>query len=178
MKKRNLAFTVELMGLFILLVLVITVITQVFVMSRAHSLEARQLTEAVILAENAAEISSSEQDMDALTNRFAGQDGLLDLQGTVNTYVESEDKYTVTYAVPFRPGNDDYYIVRVARNVDRSHADSGVLANDEISVYAPVGSDADYEDVFITERSDEPVYTLSTSRFFSSSDISSSGEGE
>lgn len=164
MKKRNLAFTVELLGLFILLVMVITVITQVFVMSRSHSLEARQLTEAVILAENAAEISSGAQDAEILTDSLAGQKGLLDLDGTVYTYAENEDKFTLRYAVQFDPDRDSYYIVNIDRTLDRS--ETGVLADDVISIYEPVGSDAGTDEVFAHDRTDEPVYTLTTSRFF------------
>ena len=42
---KDTAFTVELLGLFILLIMVITIISSVFVMSRAHSIrEARDFS--------------------------------------------------------------------------------------------------------------------------------------
>ena len=166
MKKRNLTFTVELLGLFILLVMVITVITQVFVMSRSHSLEARQLTEAVILAENAAEISSGVQDREALTDRLAGQEGLLRAEDAVYANVENEDRFTLMYAVQFDPDRDSYYVVSVDRTLNRS--DSGVLADDLISVYATDSGDAGPDGAFTPEANEEPVYTLNTSRFFES----------
>ena len=70
--KRSIAFTVELLGLFILLILVIVMITQVFVMSRTRTIEARRLTQAVMMAQSTAEAASSEYDLALLADKIKG----------------------------------------------------------------------------------------------------------
>ena len=74
--KRSIAFTVELLGLFILLILVIVMITQVFVMSRARTIEARHLTQAVMMAQSTAEAASSEYDLTALAEKIKAMDNV------------------------------------------------------------------------------------------------------
>ena len=92
--RRDTAFTVELLGLFILLIAVITVISSVFVMSRAHSLQAKQLTEAVILAESAAETASAASDNDKLIDAIAGMDNSYD-QAAVSNESSGSDGITI-----------------------------------------------------------------------------------
>ena len=75
--KKSIAFTVELLGLFILLILVIVMITQVFVMSRARTIEARHLTQAVMMAQSTAEAASSEHDLSLLAEKIKAMDKLL-----------------------------------------------------------------------------------------------------
>ena len=57
-EKSSIAFIVELFLMFAILLLVIVVITEFFVMTRSESLKAKQLTEAVIVAESTAEVVS------------------------------------------------------------------------------------------------------------------------
>ena len=154
MKRKNLAFTVELLGLFILLILVITVITQVFVMSRSHSLEAKRLTEAVILAEDIAEISSTEKDVDAL----AGKIGKFDKFSIIDTTAAAAGKNgasdgAILLDYVFGDGNGYTYRVRIDRKAETS--DKGVYAEDTISVYSAGEIDAA-----------EPVYTLTAGKYF------------
>lgn len=61
-EKNSIAFTVELFMIFMILLCVIVVITQVFVKTRGESIRARELTEAVIAAESAAEVAESAGD--------------------------------------------------------------------------------------------------------------------
>ena len=74
--KRSIAFTVELLGLFILLILVIVMITQVFVMSRTRTIEARRLNQAVMMAQSTAEAASSEHDLALLADKIKGMDNV------------------------------------------------------------------------------------------------------
>lgn len=158
--ERNTAFTVELLGLFILLIMVITVISSVFVMSRAHSLQARELTEAVILAENAAEVSSTAADnetlLDRLTNDFDNNGRHLAAASE-----SSEDSgITVITAATLKKTDtqdpDKLYIVRVTR----SYPEGRDYAEDIIDVYAPGTADA--SDLGRTDpaKFGEPLYTL------------------
>ena len=163
MKKRNLAFTVELFGLFILLVLVITVITQVFVMSRSHSIQARQLTEAVILAESAAEVSSTEKDMLQLSDKVADMENVVSMQYVSDGAQTSEGE--ILAGAVFTPDDkgDCKYIIRIDRKSTPSGA--GLYAEDNISIYsAPDAADAeaDIADISLTE----PVYTLKAGKYF------------
>lgn len=134
MKKRNLAFTVELLGLFILLVLVITVITQVFVMSRSHSLQARQLTEAVILAESTAEVSSTEKDMLQLSEKIGAMENVVST-GYVSDGAQTSEGEIWAGAV-FKPGDNGKcrYIIQISRKSTPSGA--GEYAEDAISIYS------------------------------------------
>ena len=54
-RTRNIAFIVELLILFVILLFVIVTITRTFMASRSQSLHAQQLTRAVSLAESIAE---------------------------------------------------------------------------------------------------------------------------
>ena len=69
-RERNIAFIVELLLLFVILLFVIVVITQTFMKSRGQSLYARHLTEAVTLAEEVAEVSASAADLTDAADRF------------------------------------------------------------------------------------------------------------
>ena len=163
---KDTAFTVELLGLFILLIMVITIISSVFVMSRAHSLQARQLTEAVILAENTAEAASAAPD----------NDSLLDVASKLRNCIghnaadkqSSEDPGTVVVFAASIDANqgesvDTDFIVRVTR-----HYSGGTYAEDIIEVFeaGSYGSD----DIGTTDPSEftDPVYTLTAGTYFGS----------
>lgn len=180
MKRKNLAFTVELLGLFILLLLVITVITRVFVMSRAHSLEARQLTEAVILAESTAEISSSELHMNDLASRIADMKNCMSssFSSTENDPVEGRILFTAVFNVTSGDYADNAdYVISLDRHCDQNG--KGTYAEDVINIYSaeevneaasaldkkgyeredPLGSSSD-------EGMPAPIYTLTAGKYF------------
>ena len=162
--RRDTAFTVELLGLFILLIMVITVISSVFVMSRAHSLQARQLTEAVILAENTAEIASAAPDNDTLhdmSSKLANCIG-----NTASSKETSEDNGAVILfaaSIDKKDGGHggDVFMVRVTRKYE-----SDTYALDTIDVFE--AGDHSAEDIGQTDPSEftDPVYTLTAGTYF------------
>ena len=58
-KTRSIAFIVELLLLFVLLLFIITAVTKIFMQTRSQSLRARRLTEAVCVAEEVAEVTAA-----------------------------------------------------------------------------------------------------------------------
>ena len=79
-KERNIAFIVELLLLFMILLFVIVVITQTFMKSRSQSLYARHLTEAVTLAEEVAEVSASAEDLSEAADRLGAMEQVLEVR--------------------------------------------------------------------------------------------------
>ena len=77
------AFYLETVLMVIIFVLVISVLAQVFAQARTHSEEARRMTNAVCLAQNAAEAVAAAGSGDVLA-------GLLDEDG--NTVIQAEDQ--------------------------------------------------------------------------------------
>ncbi len=173
MKKRNLAFTVELLGLFILLLLVITVITQVFVMSRSHSLQAKRLTEAVIIAESTAEISSAEKDIDRLAGIFTG----LRETDEEAAYKVNNNGGVIMFTRGLSEDGRYKYVVRLERSSQNMGA--GDYCEDEICIYsasevadatkrvdAAGGEREDPMGLISTDTLPEPLYTLKTGKYF------------
>lgn len=68
--RNNRIMIIELLIFFSILVFVTVVITGAIVMSRNYSLKAEKLTEAVIIAENTAEIAKSSDSLDDLTEKL------------------------------------------------------------------------------------------------------------
>ena len=79
-KERNIAFIVELLLLFMILIFVIVVITQTFMKSRGQSLYARHLTEAVTLAEEVAEVSAPAENLSEAADRLAAMEQVQEVQ--------------------------------------------------------------------------------------------------
>ena len=132
-------------------------------MSRSHSIQARQLTEAVILAESTAEVSSTEKDMMQLSEKVA------DMENVVSTQYVSDGAQTaegeILAGAVFTPDDQgDYkYIIRIDRK--RTPSGEGVYAEDNISIYsAPAAADAgaNMTDISLPE----PVYTLKAGKYF------------
>lgn len=175
--RRNAAFTVELLGLFILLTAVITIVTGVFVMTRAHSLQAKQLTEAVILAENAAEVSSAAPDSGRLAGMLSGLDN-----SDGDSFILSENGDSATVAVyasmkAETSAGENVYLITVAREypdgLPAERSDGGTYARDTISVFEAAGSRA--EGSADPESLGEPVYTLTAGTYFGPEDIEEGG---
>ena len=178
--RKNTAFTVELLGLFILLIMVITIVASVFVLSRSHSLEAGRLNEAVILAENAAEAASSAPDNNALEERLNAMDN-----NTGNAVVSKDNSsdpgsWNAVYAS--LKGDDakaEQFVVCVTRSypdgLPEERSDKGTYAEDKVEVYAR-GNSAP-EDIGLLEPSElgEPIYTLVSGTHFDSEEIAEKG---
>ena len=81
-EKNSIAFTVELFMIFLILLCVIVVITQVFVKTRGESIRARELTEAVIAAESAAEVAESAGDDSERKELLRQMDGASDVRAS------------------------------------------------------------------------------------------------
>ena len=177
--RKNTAFTVELLGLFILLIMVITIVASVFVLSRSHSLEAGRLNEAVILAENAAEVSSAAPDNEALKDRLYAMDNNT---GHDVVSLDSGDNGSWNAIYASLKGDDakaEQFIVCVTRSypygMPEERSDGGTYAEDKIEVYAR--GKASHEDPGHIEPSalGEPVYTLVSGTYFDSGEIAKEG---
>lgn len=170
--RKNTAFTVELLGLFILLTAVITIVAGVFVMTRAHSLQARQLTEAVILAENAAEVCSAAADDDSLADKLSSLDNS---SGRKSFDIAGSEGETVLAVYASMKGaaeseEDGLYLITVSREYPEGthdeRPDGGSYAKDTIKVYAPEASGSDGRGAADPSRLGEPVYTLESGTYF------------
>ena len=142
--KSNLAFIVELFIMFIILITVIVVITSLSMKTRQQSIDAGYLTEAVICAENAAEVTA-----DAGSAKGAADlVGMMDEAGDVKV---SGD--TVTADIGFESedhGQNDYTVVMT---VDSEKNGTGRYVKKKIDVYHK------------GESSGDPIYTLDTGDF-------------
>ena len=125
--KRSIAFTVELLGLFILLIMVIVMITQVFVMSRARTIEARHLTQAVMMAQSTAEAASSEYDLSLLAEKIKDMNNVQSAEANA-----SAGSIDIVFDTDGKPAGKDFCVV-LNRTEDKR--DSGVYTTDNIEVY-------------------------------------------
>lgn len=146
--KRSIAFIVELLGLFILLILVIVMITQVFVMSRARTIEARHLTKAVMLAQSTAEAASSEKDLTQLADRLKSMDGVQSAE-----YSDADESIDIVFDTDGKSGGKDFCVV-LQRSI--SEKGSSSYASDSIEVYYCTPG-----------QHQNKIYDLSTGRHFS-----------
>ena len=140
MKKRNTAFVVEMLLLFVILLFVVVTVTRVFVASRRQSLAAKHLTEAVCLAENVAESAASAQNTGEYAEIFRTLDGVTDVE-------ENADGITLTMK-PDAGGGDTY---RAHIRADEEDGSAGTYVGSTIELYY--------------ENETEPVYTLNTGTF-------------
>jgi type II secretory pathway pseudopilin PulG len=150
--KRSIAFTVELLGLFILLILVIVMITQVFVMSRARTIEARHLTQAVMMAQSTAEAASSEHDLSVLAEKLKDMDN-------VQSAEASGDSLSIVFDTDGNLTGKDFCIVLHRAEEER---DSGVYTRDNIEVYYCVPG-----------QTEGKIYDLSTGSHFTAEEVGS-----
>ena len=138
MKRRHITgFYIETLVLIVIFVTVVLVLTQIFGVSRNESRSARKLTNAVTLAENAAEAVSASKDPEALVQ-------LLNTDN--NARYDEEEGVLVYYGEDLRPSADGNYLVQVGWAPQQTG--SGTLVNSPISVW------------YGQER--EPLYVLET----------------
>ena len=152
--KRSIAFTVELLGLFILLILVIVMITQVFVMSRTRTIEARRLTQAVIMAQSTAEAASSEHDLAQLADKIMGMDNVQSAEANA-----AGDELDIVFDTDGKPSGRDFCVVLRRSEEGR---DSGVYVTDNIEVYYCVPGQLSGK-----------IYDLDTGRHFTAEEVGS-----
>ena len=144
--KRSIAFTVELLGLFILLIMVIVMITQVFVMSRTRTLEARRLNQAVMIAQSTAETASSERDPALLAAKMQGMSNVESAESN------TDNSIYIVFDTDGKSGGKDF-CVSLHRSEDSR--DSGDYVTDQIEVYYCKPGE-----------SEDLVYELRTGRHF------------
>ena len=152
--KRSIAFTVELLGLFILLIMVIVMITQVFVMSRARTIEARHLTQAVMMAQSTAEAASSEHDLSLLAEKIKAMDNVQSAEANA-----SAGSIDIVFDTDGKPAGKDFCAV-LHRSEEKR--DSGVYTTDNIEVYYCVPGQLEGK-----------IYDLSTGSHFTAEEVGS-----
>ncbi|MBQ9061624.1 MAG: hypothetical protein IJ121_02165 [Eubacterium sp.] len=161
-KERNIAFIVELLLLFMILLFVIVVITQTFMKSRGQSLYARHLTEAVTLAEEVAEVSASAEDLAEAAERFGAMEQVLEVQETQGETGETSGSGLVM-AMEFaaKNGTRDEYRVELDWVEEKERVDAAERAD------AADGADTAAGGRFVTKQirvyfadEQEPIYTL------------------
>jgi len=137
-KRRHVTgFYIETLVLIVIFVTVVLVLTQIFGVSRNESRTALKLTNAVTLAENAAEAVSASKDPEALVQ-------LLNTDN--NARYDEEEGVLIYYGEDLRPSADGIYLVQVGWEPQQTEA--GTMVNSEISVW------------YTHER--EPLYVLET----------------
>ena len=138
MKRRHITgFYIETLVLIVIFVTVVLVLTQIFGVSRSESRTARRLTNAVTLAENAAEAVSASKDQETLVQ-------LLNTDN--NAWYDEEEGVLAYYDADLRPSAEGPYLVQVGWEPQQTGA--GALVNSQISVW------------YVHER--EPLYVLET----------------
>ncbi len=152
--KRSIAFTVELLGLFILLIMVIVMITQVFVMSRTRTIEARHLTQAVMMARSTAEAASSEHDLSLLAEKIKAMDNVQSAEADA-----SGSSLDIVFDTDGKPAGKDFCVVLHRADEER---DSGVYTTDNIEVYFCVPG-----------KLEGKIYDLSTGSHFTAEEVGS-----
>ncbi|MBQ9059757.1 MAG: hypothetical protein IJ128_01265 [Firmicutes bacterium] len=141
------AFYLETVLMVIIFVLVIAILSQVFGMSRSESRQAEQLTNAVCLAQNAAEAAAASE----------SEEGMLQLlQENGHAKLEEKDGQTVLtacYDADMKPVSEeaaaaDEAALRLEATWVPEKSAGGSFVNSDIAVYAGPAED--------------PVYTLDT----------------
>ncbi len=132
--KRNTAFIVELIAMFLVLLLVISVITTVSMKTRQQSIDAGRLTKAVVCAENVAEVTGEASGAKSCAEKLGSMD-------EAKNVAVSGSRVTADISV----GNDaaagaDEFTVTI--DVKTENGKNGKYVTKDIAVYMPGGSGA------------------------------------
>lgn len=119
-RKSNITSVVELFLMFLLLLIVIVVITMACMTTRQQSLQAHYLTEAVIYAENTAEVTATATDADQAAELIGMMDGVKNVQ-------VAGDKITADL------GRDSIYTIEITLSTDKGTA--GTFTSEDIQVF-------------------------------------------
>ena len=111
--RREIVFTVELTALFLILVMVTLIITQVFVMCRSRSIEAARLNASVMLASNAAEICSATPSEAELDKRLEALDSDNELTVRVSREYLDGGRYASDIIEVYEEGKTDEPVYRL-----------------------------------------------------------------
>lgn len=136
-KRQTTTFYIETLVLVAILIVVILVLTRVFGMGRARSQEARILTSAVSLAQNAAEAVSSSDSPQTLAQLLNEKD---------NAGYAEDAGVTARYDQEMQPDPDGAFCVQISWEPEEMMA--GTLVNSTITV--------------LHGEETEPVYSIDT----------------
>lgn len=142
-KRHITGFYIETLLLIVVLISIILVITNIFGLARVRSAQARHLTKAVTLAQNAAEAAAASASIDEAA-------AILDENGNV-TLSEDGESLSACYDSGLTPAADGIY--RILMHWQEEEA----LANCQISVFHG--------------GTQEPVYTLETSVYVGDKEV-------
>ena len=109
-KKSNIASIVELFLMFLLLLVVIVVITMVCMTAREQSLHASDLTDAVICAENTAEITHDAADAREAAELMKFMDGVSNIKVSGDTVTASSDGFDIEIVLAPDEGTAGTYV--------------------------------------------------------------------
>ena len=136
-QKRNITSVVELFIMFLLLLVVIVVITMVCMTTRQQSLHAHSLNEAVICAENVAELTKTAANAEEAAQMLGDMDGVSDIS-------TEQDRITATY--------EDYTI---EINLTPDTTAPGIYVDEDIDIYEGAADDK-------TQEGEDALYHLHT----------------
>ena len=108
--KSNIAFIVELFIMFLLLIVVIVVITMVSMTSREQSLEASDLTKAVICAENTAEVTATATDAEEAAKYIEKMEGAKDVTVSGDKVTADIDEFSIEMTLTPDKGSAGTYV--------------------------------------------------------------------
>jgi len=109
-KKSNIASIMELFMMFLLLLVVIVVITMVCMTTREQSLDAGDLTKAVICAENTAEITKDAADSSEAAALLENMDGVSNINVAGDTVTATQSGYRIEMALAPEEGTSGTYV--------------------------------------------------------------------
>ena len=109
-RKNNIASIVELFMMFLLLLIVIVVITMVCMTTREQSLHANDLTEAVICAENTAEITSVASDAEEAAEMIERMEGASDVITEGDTITAKVNDFQLEVIITLEEGDGGTYM--------------------------------------------------------------------
>lgn len=120
--KRNTAFIVELIAMFLVLLLVISVITTVSMKTRQQSIDAGRLTKAVVCAENVAEVTGEASGAKSCAEKLGSMDEAKNVAvsgskvtadiSVGNAEGAGADEFTVTIDVKTEDGKNGKYVTK------------------------------------------------------------------
>ena len=120
--KRNTAFIVELIAMFLVLLLVISVITTVSMKTRQQSIDAGRLTKAVVCAENVAEVTGEASGAKSCAEKLGSMDEAKNVAvsgskvtadiSVGNDAAAGADEFTVTIDVKTENGKNGKYVTK------------------------------------------------------------------
>ena len=109
-KKSNIASVVELFMMFLLLLIVIVVITLVCMTAREQSLDAGDLTKAVICAENTAEVTKDAANAEEAAVLLEKMENVSKVEVSADTVTATQEGYRIEVTLTPEKGDTGTYV--------------------------------------------------------------------